>query len=145
MVWRGYSGREPSSVHLTGAIMMHPLVAQHIPAIQALCRESGVVRLETFDLPLGDEPALLVTFTRGADERGVRRLAEMEERLAAILGQDVTLVTVAALRNEWLREAAWATRSTIYEAPARYPYTSTSTHASSQFGDEPVMFHDHVG
>jgi len=56
--------------------------------------------LETFDLPPGDEPALLVTFTRGADEQGVRRLVEMEERLAAILRQDVTLVTVAALRNE---------------------------------------------
>jgi hypothetical protein len=42
--------------------MIHPLIAPHIPAIQALCQEFGVVRLEEFDLPPDDEPALLVTF-----------------------------------------------------------------------------------
>lgn len=119
-----------------------PTLAQHIPEIKALCREFDVVRLEVFELPPGDELTLLVTFVKGDGGGDVRRLVEMEARLAAILGREVSLFTVSALRNEWLRNEAWQTRSTLYEAPARYPYAATSAHASSQFGDEPVVLRD---
>lgn len=104
--------------------MIHPLVAQHLPEIQALCREFGVSKLEAFSMPHTSGLDLLVAFTTGGNESGVRRLADMEERLATIVGGEVNLFTASALKNDWLRHEAWRTRSTLYEAPARYTYAS---------------------
>jgi predicted nucleotidyltransferase len=106
------------------SLMIRPLIAQHLPEIQALCREFGVTKLEAFTMPHSTGLDLLVTFSKDDTASGMRRLVELEERLATTLGRDVNLITVAALRNDWLRETTWQTRSTLYETPPRYPYAS---------------------
>jgi hypothetical protein len=118
------------------------LFDEHFHAIETLCREFSVVRLDAFDLPPGDEPGLLVTFLKGDENHGVRRLIELEERLVKLLGRELSLFTVRALQNAWLRAEVWRTRSTLYEAPAKYSYASALTQAENQLGDELVMLHD---
>jgi predicted nucleotidyltransferase len=124
-IYNGSSRYHAPEVPWSARLMIHPLVAQHIPEIQALCHELGVAKLETFSLPHTSSIDLLVTFAKGQDARADgRRFIELEKRLATITGQDINLLTISALRNDWLRHEAWQTRSTLYETPSRYPYAS---------------------
>jgi predicted nucleotidyltransferase len=104
--------------------MIHPEIKQHIPAIQALCREYGVAKLEIFGSAVTDEfdpersdVDFLVTFPEDYDfGPWIGKLFDMEEELARVLGRDVDLVMLSALENKWFRREAEKTRTVIFDA-----------------------------
>lgn len=80
--------------------MIHPAIAQHIPAIRDLCREYGIQRLEIFGSSLTEHfnPArsdvdFLVTYPP-CYEFGPwgQRVFELQDALAEIVGRDVDLI-----------------------------------------------------
>lgn len=104
--------------------MIHPEVQKHIPAIQALCREFGVSRLEIFGSavtegfdPTRSDVDFLVTYPEDYDfGPWVGRLFDMEERLSRLLDRDVDLVMPSALDHKWFRREAEKTRTVIFDA-----------------------------
>ena len=110
--------------------MIHPLVAQHIPEIQALCREFGVSKLEIFGSavtdefdPLDSEVDFLLTCPKIDGARPwLGKITTMEIQLSAILGREVNLVMSSALNNEWFRTHFRESRATIFEHPPTYSY-----------------------
>jgi predicted nucleotidyltransferase len=104
--------------------MIHPEVAQHIPAIRRLCREFGVERLEVFGSAVTDafdpersDVDFLVTYPEGYDfgDFGAR-LFELEERLTLLLGRSAHLVMTSALSKPRFRREVALTRTAIYDA-----------------------------
>lgn len=93
------------------------------PAIVALCRRFGVVRLELFGSALGDDFRFdssdldfIVEF--GDRDLGpwARDLTAFAEALEAMFERPVDLIQDKPLRNPYLREAIDATRTVIYES-----------------------------
>jgi predicted nucleotidyltransferase len=107
--------------------MIHPLVAQHIPEIQALCREFGVTELEIFGSAVTDEfdpehsdVDFLVTYPDGYDYGPwASRYVELADRLELIVERCVDLVTERALRtkkNMYFQRTVDANRETVFDA-----------------------------
>ena len=105
-------------------MMIHPEVAQHIPAIRAACREFGVERLEIFGSattsafePERSDVDFLVTYPETYDFGHFgARLFRFEECLTSILGRKAHLVMTSALARQLFREEAARTRMVIYDA-----------------------------
>lgn len=106
------------------AAVIHPEVEKHIPAIQALCREFGISRLEIFGSAVTDEfdpersdVDFIVTHPKDYDfGPWAGRLFDMEERLSRLLNRNVDLVMPSALDNKWFRREAEKTRTVIFDA-----------------------------
>lgn len=107
--------------------MIHPEVQKHIPAIQALCREFGVSRLEIFGSavtgefdPQRSDVDFLATYPEGYDfgpwgERYVR----FADKLESILGRRVDIVMDRAFRrkkNPYFQDSVNASRKAIFDA-----------------------------
>lgn len=98
--------------------MIQEEVEKHIPAIQALCAELGVSRLELCE---GDadaataSPCFVVT-TPDTENPGLwaEKLVELEERLSSLLGREVDLLLPGALRNDWVRNHLATYREELY-------------------------------
>jgi predicted nucleotidyltransferase len=107
-----------------GTTEMHPDVARHIPAIQALCREFGVQRLEIFGSavtadfdPERSDVDFIVTYPEGYRFGYFgSRLFELEERLTDTLNRPAHLVMTSALRNTYFNAEASRTRTEIFDA-----------------------------
>lgn len=105
-------------------VRLIPLIEDHLDEIRALCNEYGVSRLEVFgsvNTPAFDpgrsDIDFLVTYPDDYDfGPWLARLQELEEALAAVLHQDVDLVTTNALNNRWFRREVEKTRRVIYDA-----------------------------
>lgn len=104
--------------------MIHPEIAQHIAAIQAACREFGVMRLEIFGSattdafdPKRSDVDFLVTYPESYNfgDFGAR-LFRFEERLTAILERRAHLVMTSVLAKRVFREEAARSRILIYDA-----------------------------
>lgn len=106
--------------------MIHPLVAQHIPKIRALCREFGVTKLEIFGSAVTDEfdpersdVDFLVTYPDGYDYGPwASRYVELANRLEEILQRDIDFVTERALRtkqNVHFQRAVDSNRETVFD------------------------------
>ncbi|MDQ3548454.1 MAG: nucleotidyltransferase domain-containing protein [Chloroflexota bacterium] len=103
---------------------MIPLIEQHLEAINALCREFGVVRLELFGSaatsafdPERSDIDFLVEYPPDYDfGPWLARLQDLEADLETLLGRKVDLVMTTALRNHWFRREAEKTRTVIYSA-----------------------------
>lgn len=88
--------------------MIHPEVEKHIPAIQALCREFGVSRLELFGSAVTDafdpersDVDFLVTYPDGYDYGPwLARFFDLERALSSLLGREVDLIMSDAPRNQ---------------------------------------------
>ena len=103
--------------------MTHPLVAPHISAIQALCEEIGVTRLELCE---GDDstsstptlPSCFIVTTPATENPGLwaEKLVELEERLSSLLGREIDLLLPGALRNDWVRQHLASRRAEVYDA-----------------------------
>lgn len=85
---------------------MHPLIENNRAAIEALCREFGVARLEVFGSIMTntfDEESdidFIVHYPEDYDfGPWAGRYLELQERLEAILGRDVDLVMASAIRK----------------------------------------------
>lgn len=104
---------------------MHPLIADNLERIRALCEEFGVARLEVFGSintpdfdPARSDVDFLVTYPEGYGYGPwLRRYFTLQERLSELLGREVDLVQATALRRERFRVLADQTRQVIYVAP----------------------------
>lgn len=101
--------------------MVDLLIKQHISAIQALCQEIGVTRLELCEgdasPPTGKEsPTCFIVTIPETEMPGLwaEKLVELEDRLASIIGHDVDLLLPGALRNDWVRSHIAKTRVELY-------------------------------
>src|SRR4051812_23794705 len=103
---------------------MHPIIEQHQNEIVELCRRYGVSRLEVFGSigtpefdPDRSDVDFLVEYPPDYDfGPWMGRFQDLEAGLASLLGRDVDLVMVSALRNKWFRREADKTRKVIYDA-----------------------------
>jgi len=105
---------------------MHALIAPHLPAIRALCREYGVARLELFGSaattafdPARSDVDFIVDYAPETDlGPWLSRYLELQDRLAALLGRPVDLVMAGApaLSNRWFRREADKTRTVVFDA-----------------------------
>lgn len=102
---------------------MHPLIETNRSAIEALCREFGVQKLEVFGSIMTDsftadpDVDFLVTYPDGYDFRPWgSRLFDFEERLAIQLKREVDVVMLSALKNTYVKREADKTRTEIFDA-----------------------------
>lgn len=103
---------------------MQAFVEVKLEGIRALCREFGVARLELFGSaatddfdPVRSDVDFLATYPEDYDfGRLLGRLQDFESALAELLGRDVDVVMVSALRNKWFRREAEKTRTVICDA-----------------------------
>ena len=103
---------------------MIPLVQQHLEAINALCREYGVLRLEVFGSaatgefdPERSDIDFLVEYPEDYDfGLWLTCYFEFKRRLEDILGYPVDLVMVGAMRNPCFIESVNESRRLLYAA-----------------------------
>jgi uncharacterized protein len=103
---------------------MHPIMEQNLTSIQALAREYGVARLEVFGSvctpefdPERSDVDFLVEYPDDYDfGPWLGRVQDLQQALADLLGYDVDLVMISALRNKWFRRLANETRTVVYDA-----------------------------
>lgn len=94
---------------------------QHIPAIQALCEELGVTRLQVYEPDLTDSAGnkapfgFIVTIPdTGNPGLWAGKLVELEEGLSSMFGREVDLLLPGALRNDWVRTNLASRRFEVY-------------------------------
>jgi uncharacterized protein len=108
----------------SGECNMHPIMEQNLTSIQALAREYGVARLEVFGSvctpefdPERSDVDFLVEYPDDYDfGPWLGRVQDLQQALADLLGYDVDLVMISALRNKWFRRLANETRTVVYDA-----------------------------
>ncbi len=88
---------------------MHPAIAQHRPAIAAICQRYGIRRLEVFGSaaratdfdPARSDADFLVEFASGV-QPGLNAIFGAKADLEALLGRGVDLVEPGAVRNPYV-------------------------------------------
>ena len=107
-----------------GSCLDNPVIAEHLEAIRALCREFGVTRLEVFGSvctpdfdPERSDVDFIVEYPSDYDfGPWLTRYFALEEALATLLGRKVDLVMTKAMENKWFRREANKTRTAVYDA-----------------------------
>ncbi len=103
---------------------MHPIVADNLDAIRALCQEYGVARLEIFGSagtpdfdPARSDIDFLVEYPPDYDfGPWLKRYQELNERFEALLGFHVDLIMTSALRKKYFLQSVNETRQLLYAA-----------------------------
>ena len=104
---------------------MHPLIADNLDRIRALCEAFGVARLEVFGSintpafdPARSDVDFLVTYPDGYDYGPwLTRLDDLEKHLEAVVGRKVDLINASVLQRARFRRLADQTRQVVYIAP----------------------------
>jgi len=102
---------------------MSPITDDHLDALADLCRRYGVRRLflfgsaarEDFD-PSRSDVDLLVDFGPVPEGGYADAYFGLREALEALLGREVDLVALSALRNPYVRADIERTRELLYAA-----------------------------
>ena len=102
---------------------MHPAIAQHIPAITAICERYHVRRLELFgsaarsaDFRVGSSDAdFLIEFAPEASA-DLHSFFGIKAELEKLLGLSVDLVESGAIRNPYILADIDRSRQSIYAA-----------------------------
>jgi hypothetical protein len=101
--------------------MPHSPITPHISAIQALCEEIGITRLElcegdTSSPDATTSPTCFIVTTPATENPGLwaEKLVELEERLSSLLGREIDLLLPGALRNDWVRTHLARSRTEVY-------------------------------
>ena len=102
----------------------NPLIAEHLEAIRALCREYGVARLEVFGSvctpefdPEWSDIDFLVEYPEDYDfGPWAKRLVAFQETLANLLGRKVDLLMIRAIRKKYFLQSIDETRQLLYAA-----------------------------
>jgi len=110
---------------------MHPLLSQHLPRLQELCREHGVRELHAFGSSASDDGAfdpgrsdfdLLVEFVDEDLGPWMKRFFDFQRACEALLGRRVDLVLASALRgpqshaSPFIRASVEARKVPVYAA-----------------------------
>jgi uncharacterized protein len=99
------------------------LSAEKLEAIAALCRAYGVKRLDLFGSaatdafrPGASDVDLLVDFGDMGGRAKAHAYFDLQDGLREVLGTDVDLVMVAAVKNRYLARAIELTKQPLYAA-----------------------------
>jgi predicted nucleotidyltransferase len=102
---------------------VHPSVEAALPEIRALCRRTGVRRLDLFGSASGsgwtrppNDVDVLVEFAPLPPERRFEAFFALKEGLELILGGPVDVVTATELENPYFRSRVLAQREPLYAA-----------------------------
>jgi uncharacterized protein len=107
-----------------GTCLDNPIIAEHLEAIRALCREFGVARLEVFGSvctpefdPERSDVDFLVEYPPDYEfGPWAARYLALQEALANLLGRKVDLVMTRAVRKKYFLQSANQTRQLLYAA-----------------------------
>jgi uncharacterized protein len=102
-------------------VTLHPIVQSKREEIAALCRELGVRRLdvfgsavtEDFDVERSDVDVLVEV---EPDRLTLADYFALRQGLQRILGREVDVLDIGALRNPYIRSEVMATREPLYAA-----------------------------
>jgi predicted nucleotidyltransferase len=105
-----------------GTCLDNPVIAEHLEAIHALCREFGVTRLEVFGSvctsdfdPERSDVDFIVDYPPDYDfGPWLTRFFALQEALADLLGRKVDLVMKRAMRKKYFILSANETRQLLY-------------------------------
>jgi hypothetical protein len=103
---------------------MNDIIDKHREQIAALCEQFGVRRLEVFGSsasgsfdPERSDVDFLLDFGAGYDSTLFTRYFDLKEALEKLLGRNVDLVMLGALKNPYFIESVNRTRKPVYAAP----------------------------
>jgi len=107
-----------------GTCLDNPVIAEHLEAIRALCREFGVARLEVFGSictpdfdPERSDVDFLVEYPTDYDfGPWATRFLALQEALANLLGRKVDLIITRAIRKKYFLQSINQTRQLLYAA-----------------------------
>src|SRR5215218_4360848 len=107
-----------------GNCLDNPIIAQHLEAIRALCREFGVARLEVFGSvctsdfdPERSDIDFLVEYPTDYDfGPWATRFLALQEALANLLGRKVDLIFSRTVRKKYFLQSVNQTRQLLYAA-----------------------------
>jgi predicted nucleotidyltransferase len=102
----------------------NPVIAEHLEAIRALCREFGVARLEVFGSvctpdfdPERSDVDFLVEYPTDYDfGLWLTRYFALKDRLETLIDRSVDLIMIGAPRNRYSAQSINETRQLIYAA-----------------------------
>lgn len=104
---------------------MHPLITSHRAAIDALCRQYGVRRLDVFGSALrsdfdaaSSDVDFVVDFEPGVPGARLDRYFGFKGALESLLNRSVDLVELPAMRSPRLRRIVERSRVPLYATPA---------------------------
>ena len=99
---------------------MHELIEARRADIEALCRKLGVRRLDVFGSALGStftdasDVDVLVEFGDSSPAGAFDTYFALKEGLERILGRQVDVVTITAIRNPYFRRGVDRSRKPLY-------------------------------
>ena len=119
---RGVTERNVDTVCTT--CLENPIIAEHLEAIRALCREYGVLRLEAFGSvctpdfdPERSDVDFLVEYPEDYDfGLWLKKYFALKTRLETVMGMPVDLVMSDAPRNHYFAQIIEGTRQLLYAA-----------------------------
>lgn len=108
-----------------GNCLDNSIIAEHLEAIRALCREFGVARLEVFGSvctpdfdPERSDIDFIVEYPPDYDfGPWLSKHLSLEEELSYLLGRKVDVVMIDAALNKWFRREADKTRTVVFDGP----------------------------
>jgi predicted nucleotidyltransferase len=103
---------------------LHPLIEDNRDAIEVLCREFGIARLEVFGSivngefdPERSDVDFIVEYPEGYDlGPWAGKHLELQERLEAVLGRKVDLIMAGAIRKPRFIQSISSSRKVLYAA-----------------------------
>jgi predicted nucleotidyltransferase len=105
------------------ATVMHPLIEQHLPQIEALCRKHRVKRLEVFGSvttdrfdPKRSDLDFFYEFPEEDKEDLADRFFGLIEDLQLLFGRKIDLVSAKDATNPYFLQVANPQRQTLYAA-----------------------------
>jgi uncharacterized protein len=117
----GYIAAQNSSVGHNAVV--HPSVEAALPEIRALCRRTGVRRLDLFGSASGsswsglpNDVDVLVEFDALPAGRRFEAFFALKEGLELILGGPVDVISATELENPYFRSRVLAQRERLYAA-----------------------------
>lgn len=103
---------------------MHPLIQQHRKALESVCRDFGVSRLDVFGSaargddfdPQCSDVDFLVEFSSDQTEFSLEQFLALRSELSDILGRPVDLVMPESVTNPYVLADIEETREAVHAA-----------------------------
>jgi uncharacterized protein len=118
------SGVVDAATSRQASCLDNPVIAEHLEAIRALCREFGVAQMEVFGSvcmpdfdPERSDVDFLVEYAPDYDfGPWAARYLALQEALANLLGRKVDLIKTRAVHKKYFLQSVNQTRQLLYAA-----------------------------